>query len=634
MEERATFTWLKALPALRGAIAADGLRGVTELRDAVRAHPLQGFEMELVGRMLRDVNVQAVAGHPIIRVAVLASHTSEPLENAARVALLRAGFLATVYEAPFASYRQEILNNASGFYVFRPDLVLIAPSLGDSNAVPEGPMDEAAVRERLPREVEVWRQLWDRLATRVGKPVLQHVAEAPSEHFSGVAERRALWTASRFVEELNRQLLEAAPGFVRWVDVDRLAAQVGRQNWRDPRLFHHGRYTFATRFLPEYESLLSAAVRTALGTAKKALIVDLDNTLWGGVIGDDRLEGIRLGPETAEGAAYHAFCRYVKALGQRGVILGICSKNEPSIAAEVFDHHPHMPLKLDDFAAVACNWNDKATNLAALARELNIDLSSLVFVDDNPAECELIRQALPQVQTVQMSGDPALFIRQLDQLHLFDAQAFSGEDLKRADSYRARSQAKALADEAPDIDSYLASLGMTAILKNADEGDLARLAQMEMKTNQFNLASRRCTMDQLAAMIAAPDTVVLTAALADRFADHGLVSYVAATMVAGSLVITDWLMSCRVFSRTLEQLLFNNLVEFASERRLHRIEARFTPTAKNVVIEGLLEGLGFSCIPGGTRPEGPWEYLITPNRAPMKSFIAATSPNILHNTSR
>ena len=633
MAQSAAFTWMKALPAIRGAIAADASRGVSELRDAMRAHPLQGFEMELVGRVLRDVD-PAVAGHPLIRVAVLASHTSEPLENAARLALLREGFLATVYEAPFASYRQEILNGASEFYAFKPDLVILAPSLGDSSAVPDGPMDDAAVQERLAREVEGWRQLWNQLATRLGVPVLQHVAEAPSEQFAGIAERRAGWTAARFVAELNQQMLEAAPGFVRWVDVDRLAAQVGRQNWRDPRLFHHGRYTFATRFLPEYESLLGGAVRTALGTAKKALIVDLDNTLWGGVIGDDRLEGIRLGPETAEGAAYHAFCRYVKALGQRGVILGICSKNERSIAAEVFEQHPHMPLKLDDFAAISCNWNDKAANLAALARELNIDLSSFVFVDDNPAECELVRQTLPQVHTIQLSGDPASFIRQLDQLHLFDTQAFSGEDLKRADSYRARAQAKALADEAPDLDAYLASLDMRATLKEADESVLARLSQMEMKTNQFNLATRRLTIDQLAAMAAAPDTLVLTASLVDRFADHGLVSYLAATVTDDTLHITDWLMSCRVFSRTLEHLMFNHLVDFALDRQVHRIETRFTPTAKNAVMKGLLDGFGFSCVTGGAPPEGPWEYAIASDRVPMKSFITAASHNILHNSSR
>lgn len=616
--EPPTTSWLQVVSNVRKALATDTAVGLRDLQAALRTQPIQGFELELVGRLLQDIR-QSDVGFPIYRVAVLGSYTTEPIANAARVALLREGYLAEVYEAAFNSYRQEILAPESALYAARPDAVIIAVSAVGREDI-GSPVPDDAIESKLNEDVESWHLLWNTLADRLGKPVLQHVFELPDEGLLGVAERRTRWTSTRHLEELNIRLLATAPGFVNWVDVDRLATSVGRWNWRDLRLHHHGRFGFSSRFLPEYTKLLGAVFRGVLGRSRKALILDLDNTLWGGVIGDDQLDGVRLGPGSADGSAYQAFCTYVKQLGQRGVILGICSKNDLAIATEVFEKHPHMPLKLRDFAAIVCNWNDKATNLANIAAELNIDVSSFVFVDDNPAECDLIRQRLPSVHTILMDGDPALFVRKLDQAHLFDAQALSREDLKRTESYQAREKARVLRKEAGDLDAYFASLDMKARIKRADALDLPRLAQMEMKTNQFNLTTRRLSLGQLVTMAASPDTVVLAVFLSDRFTDHGLVSYVAAAVTTGKLVITDWVMSCRVFSRTLEHFTFNHIVEHARVHSIPVIEAIFNPTSKNRVIDGLLESLGFSCM--GTVPEGPWRYDIHANSARQRSFVA------------
>jgi FkbH-like protein len=617
--ERPVFSWLKSLPDIRKEFADDVNRGVLLLRQALRVHPLQGFELELLGRLLRDVRVEAVTALPTCRVAVLASYTSEPIANAVRVAFLSDGYIAEIYESPFRAYRQEIISIDSGLYAFRPDVVVIAISTEEAENLPCASEHEEAIEAALDRATKSWRGLWDILASRLGKPVLQHLCEIPEEEFLGISERRAGWTAGRFTEDLNARLIEAAPSFVTWMDVDRLAARVGRQNWRDWRMYHHGKFGFSPRFLPDYSRLLATALRSALGKTKKALILDLDNTLWGGVIGDDGIDGILLGPDTAEGEAYQSFCQYVKRLGQRGVILGVCSKNEYAIAAAVFQNHPHMPLKLDDFAVVCCNWEDKVSNVSRIAQELNIDISSIVFADDNPAECELIRQHLPEVFTVQLDGDPALFVRTLDQQHLFDSQAFSREDINRAASYRARAQSLELQTKAPDLDAYLASLEMRVQVKVAGPVELPRLAQMEMKTNQFNLATRRLSLEQLQSMAKSPEVLVLAIFLADLFADHGLVSYVAVEVVNDKLIITDWLMSCRVFSRTLEQFTLNHLVNLAVERKVQIIEARFVSTSKNKVMETLFGRLGFSR--AGEFPIGPWQLIITPEWKPLPSFI-------------
>lgn len=617
--EPPVFSWLMALPAIKKAVAADVNAGLRTLRDTLRVQPLQGFELELTGRLLRDVPVMDLTELPTYRLAVLASFTSEPVANAARVALLREGYVADVYEAPFGSYRQAILSPESDLYAFRPDAVVIAASAADSTHRPRTPMPDQEVEEALDREIEQWRALWDLIASRLNAPVLQHLCEVPEEEFLGIAERRAAWTPSRFMQSLNERLVAVAPSFVKWIDVDRLAARVGRQNWHDVRLYHHGKMGFNPRFLPDYSVLFSAAWRSAAGKTRKALILDLDNTLWGGVLGDEGIDGVRLGPDSAEGEAYQAFCRYVKGLGQRGVILGICSKNELATIVDMFEHHPHMPLTLDEFAVVACNWDDKASNLLKLVHDLNIDASSVVFVDDNPAECEWIRQSIPEIRTIQLDGDPAQFVRTLDHQHLFDSQALSREDLTRSESYKARAQSTAALAQAIDLDAHLASLEMKALVVTAGPAELPRLAQMEMKTNQFNLTTRRLTLEQLGAMSASPDAQILAISLTDRFTNHGLVSYVASRVVADTLVITDWLMSCRVFSRTLEHLVFNRLADDAAAKGLRAIELCFNPTAKNKLMEPLFERLGFLC--AGTAPNGPWRYAISPDREPLPCFI-------------
>lgn len=619
------FSWLKSLSSIRKGLAGSADQGLGELQQLLRVHPLLGFELELVGRLLAGIRADQVTAFPVRRVAVLANSTSEPFANALRVALLMQGVLGEIYEAPFDSWQQEILSSSSGMYAFQPDLVLVG--VAHKGNLPRGPLPDAGVQGALDREIAHWQGLWGMLAERLGKPVLQHLLVVPEENSLGVAERRAPWSAGRFVEALNQRFVEEAPGFVNWLDVDRLAARVGRSNWNDPRLLHHGKFAFSPRFLPDYVSLLAGSLRGVFASAKKALILDLDNTLWGGVIGDEGIDGIRLGPDTAEGQAYQSFCEYLKSLAQRGVILGICSKNDLTIAKEVFQKHPHMPLKLEDFAVVSCNWENKASNLSRLAQELNIDISSLVFADDNPAECELVRQSLPQVHIIQLDGDPALFIRKIDQQHLFDSQAFSQEDLKRASSYQARAKSTELQAAAPDLASYLASLDMKAVAKPAGPGELPRLAQMEAKTNQFNLSTRRLGLAQLEAMAASPDMLVQAVFLTDRFADHGLVSYVAATLKGDCLVITDWLMSCRVFARTLEQFIFNGLVELAIGRNARVIELSFNLTSKNKVMEGLFESLGMSCT--AMAPEGPWQLDLTVDRKPLHTAVGALSPNMV-----
>ena len=529
----------------------------------------------------------------VIRIAILGEYTTQPIVTATRCSLLSEGLLAEIYEAPLGTYRQEILAADSELYKFIPDIIVIATHYHEIDIHLRVPMSRDEVNRTLELEIERWQALWSMLHKYLGKPVIQHLINEPREEFFGIAERRTEWSPSRVIEMLNNRLLSAAPSFVKWIDIERLAARVGRQNWYDKRLYYHGKFGFSPKFLPEYIVLLTASFRSVLGKTPKALIMDLDNTLWGGVVGDDGFNGIQLGSETPNGEAYQALCEYLKRLGQRGVILGVCSKNEISIATKVFENHPHMPLTMDDFSIVMCNWNDKASNLTQISEKLNIDVSAIVFIDDNPAECELVRQILPEILTIHMDGDPALFVSKIDDLHLFDSQEISDADLKRSKSYRARSQLGDLKAAAPNLESYLKSLKMRGLLWSASKEDLPRLAQMEIKTNQFNLTTRRWSSDQLAQFIEDENHDVFCFQLIDQFADHGLVGSVVVSYKNTEIKILSWLLSCRVFSRTCEEFILGEVVKRAQKRGIKSLVGEYIPTEKNKVVANLFARMGF-----------------------------------------
>jgi FkbH-like protein len=604
------------------SVALAGLRGLVASRPAEAAAQLCALAPALkrpefilgAADLVRQV---AERDHrlPTRRLAVIGDVTLDGIAAAAVMALAEEGLIATRYVGPYGTLTQEVLDPGSGLYAAKPDIVLIAP-------VPQLEPDAGVRKDAaqwVEREVERWSELWAVLAQRLpGVRVIQHLPEYPDHDLAGPLERRTSWSPHGLTAALTEKLLADTPGFVHLLDMDRLAAQVGRANWRDPRLWFHGKVPFSLRYLGEYAAALTAAMRRATGRTRKALILDLDNTLWGGVVGDDGVAGIRLGPDTPAGEAYRAFCLYVKALGERGVILGICSKNDPKLALPVFESHPHMPLRKDDFAVIVCNWDDKASNLRRIASELNIDLSAIVFADDNEAECELIRRELPTVAVVPLTGDPSAFVRRLDQQRLFEAEALSAEDLKRRESYRGRQAAAAARTAAASFEDYLGSLEMKGMIWDAREEDIPRLAQMEGKTNQFNLTTRRWSADQLRQFMTAEDHELLCFRLTDRFADHGLVASVVLQYRDGETRILSWLMSCRVFSRTAEEFIMAEILRRAANRGAGHILGFYERTEKNEVVAGLLPRLGFAVDTGALRRE---------TSAPLpRTFIADAAP--------
>jgi FkbH-like protein len=555
---------------------------------------------------------------PTQRIAVLGNVTIDYLTRAIACAVLMEGTAPTLYQAPFGAYVQDVLDPTSPLHAFGPELAVIAPTWRDLIVpLPIG-ASAADVDTALDAKIGLFAALWDRLIAKNAK-IIQHVLVPPTARYCGIAERLAPAAPANQVRRLNEKLLEAGRFRVHWVDMEALATEIGARNFGASRFWHAAKLDFDQRWLPDYLPLFRAAWRAANAKAKKVLVLDLDNTLWGGVIGDDGADGIAIGPGSTAGEAFAEWQAYVKALGERGIVLAVCSKNSPEIAATGFTN-PHSVLKREDFAAFECSWNDKAGGLKRIAQDLNLGIDSFVFVDDNPAECELVRQELPEVAVVHLGTDPTQFIEKLDAGHWLDLPHYTAEDLGRAAAYSARAAALAEQSQATDIGSFLAGLDMKGRLYRPEDADIARVAQLEQKTNQFNVTTRRYSEPAIRDFLTRNDTIVLAFRLADRLGDHGLVSTLIARQEDDALRIDSWLMSCRVFSRSAEQFILRGLIDLAQQRGVTRLVGEYLPTPKNDVVADLYDRMGFDRGDDGalwSRPVGP----DTP--ADLVTYIAA-----------
>ncbi|MBN9561923.1 MAG: FkbH domain-containing protein [Alphaproteobacteria bacterium] len=541
-------------------------RVLSELRQAWAEKPPSLAAIFQAGERLAGLaDVAGVqADLPAQRIAVLGAATIDYLSRAIACAVVQEGVFPVIYQAPFGAYVQEALNPASALHGFAPELAVIAPEARD--LVEALPLESSAaeVTGAIEAKVAMFGRVWDALAAR-GCRVVQHLLVPPVEQYRGMAERLAPASPFNQVRSLNDALVAAGRGRVQWVDLERLAAAVGARRFSANRFWHSARLGFDQRFLPDYLPAFRGAWRSACGRGKKVLTLDLDNTLWGGVIGDDGAEGLSLGPGSPEGEAF--------ADWQRCAV-----------------------LRVADFAAFDCSWNDKVAGWRRISEALNLGLDSIVFADDNPAECALIRRALPEVAVVELGPEPAEFPALLDAGHWFDMADFTAEDFSRTEAYAARAEARAARAQVSetDLDGYLASLAMTGRLYRPTEADIPRLAQLEQKTNQFNLTTRRYSETEIRAFLARDDAVVLAFRLADRFGDHGLTSSLIAVQERESLRIDSWLMSCRIFSRTAEPFILRGLLEIARQRGVRRLVGEYVPTAKNGVVADLYARMGFA----------------------------------------
>src|SRR5215472_11280668 len=583
---------------LRGALTCAKPTDCLENLASLAAYRLGFLETVQLDRALSRLGLKEATGFSPIRLAVLASSTLDHLAPAIRVAGLRRRLLIDVNAGAYGQYRQDLLDPTSSLHQFAPQVMLF--SLTAREAIASVPLTASAaeVDETITRLIDELRSFWQKAHEICSGVIIQQTFLDITEPLFGSYDCFVPGAPTRVVAGLNDRLCEAAwQDGVLLLDVARASQRDGINAWFDAGYWLQGKLEIAPQAAPLYGDMVTRILAAQRGLSRKCLVLDLDNTLWGGVVGDDGLEGIVLGEGSAAGEAYLALQRYAKQLKERGIILAVCSKNDAGIAETAFREHPEMLLLRSDIAAFLANWDDKAENLKAIAAHLNIGIDSLDFVDDNPVERARIRQSLPMIAVPELPEDTAQYVRCLADAGYFEAVAFTSEDRHRAQQYAENAERDALLESVQSIDEFLRGLEMSVLFGPFTAVDHARIVQLINKTNQFNTTTRRYTSEEIRYVTNNPDVLSLQFRLLDRIGDNGLVSTMILRPTSDReevLEIENWVMSCRVFGRELEFEAMNIAVEAARRRGVRALVAKYVPTGKNNVISGLYPSLGFA----------------------------------------
>ena len=464
------------------------------------------------------------------------------------------------------------------------------------------------------------REYWRRIEARTRAPILQFdFVEADD----GVYGNFGLKTAASFVYQMRRLNLlfsEAAmqDKQVFPIALNALSAQAGRERFFDPQLFYLAKMPIQVEFLPQVARRVFRTVEAASGRFRKCAVLDLDNTLWGGVVGDDGLEGIRIG-ELKDGKIYSDLQRYFKELRNRGILLAVCSKNEREAALRPFREHPEMVLREDDFVLFVANWEDKASNIRRIRDTLNIGMDSIVFIDDNPFERNAVRSQIPELTVPELPDDPGKFLDFLRQGDFFETVSVSGEDADRTRQYREEAKRTESAATFASYDEYLQSLEMEAEAKPFDAFHFARIAQLTQRSNQFNLRTVRYTESDIQRIAGDDRFATLYFTLKDKFGDHGLISVVILEKrEGGTLFVDTFLMSCRVLKRGMEEFIVNKIVATAKDLGFARVEGEYIPTPKNAMVARLYGQHGFEDCGNGLFRADPATFVPAPNHIKEK----------------
>lgn len=604
--------------ARSGAGAIDA--ALLDLRQAVQEVSDYAFLARAARLHQKLLRKRRPGGLRQVRVALLSSSTTDLLAPLFTLAAFRDGLDAEVYVGPYGNYRQEIMDERSGLYALKPDVVVIATHWRDADLPAYADDPEVQVEERA----RALRELWDLLLSRRPCSIIQHGFDLPAADSYGHLASALKGGRIAMLRLLNRRLAELSRPEVAILDLDTASAFVGRARWSDDALWHAAKQHPSAEGLPVLADRQVALLRAALGLTKKVLAVDLDNTLWGGVIGEDGLSGIAVGPPSAVGEAHAALQRYLRDLKERGILLAVCSKNNDADARLPFERHDGMVLELDDFAVFRANWLDKPTNLREMATTLNLGLDSFVLLDDNPAERALVRERLPEVAVPEVGSDPAAYAAVLDRHGYFEAWSLSAEDRGRHASYRTSVLREELRASATSLEEFLQSLQMVCECAPFVEVVLPRVVQLLGKTNQFNVTTRRHNEARVRRMMTSDGYWTQYFKLRDRFGDHGLIGLLVARDAGEeprTWEIDTWLMSCRVIGRKVEDFMVATLVEDARRSGVRRVRGVYIPTAKNVLVKDLFTTMGFR--EQGPSGEGERRYVLDLEEDPLPqcSFI-------------
>jgi FkbH-like protein len=533
---------------------------------------------------------------PELRLAILRSFTIEPLLEVLRVRCFLAGFRLELFLSEFNQYQQGIVNPSSEFYRFRPTVTFLAVRLEDLCPRLYGEFslmrrDELeSIRSDLLLTISGWVEC---INEQCATDILLSNFLVPSTGALGLYDTQTAFGQLFVIRFLNAEMMRLPEQFpnVHLFDLELLAGKIGKTVFCDPLQLYRASNPYRLSAYPPYGEWLMTHIMALLGRRRKCLVLDLDGTLWGGVAGEDGLNGVKLS-DSYPGNCFKEFQRAILQLHDRGTILAVNSKNNYEDGIEMIRSHPDMILREQHFSAIRINWKDKVENLRDIACELNVGLDALVFIDDSPVECEQVRRACPEVLVVQLPKEPHTYRTLLDDLSCFDQLTVTPEDRARGELYRGRSCGRQLAEQSRSLEEFFASLDMRATLYRNERSHIPRIAQMTQKTNQFNLTTKRYTGGEIACFM--EQAFVYSLRVEDKFGDNGIVAAAVVVPSAdGEWCVDSFLMSCRVIMRTIEDTLISKIAEEAREMGVKLLVGLYIPSQKNQIVKDFYERRGF-----------------------------------------
>ena len=541
------------------------------------------------------------------KIAVLGGSTTSDIVKCMELFLLNNGIEPVFYECEYAQYDQQAMFPDREFLDFAPNLIYLHTSGRNIRNLPAVTDSREAVDEKLEAEAARWEAIWDQLRKNFRCPLIQNNFEQPLFRILGNRDCTDFRGYGRFTARLNQKLYdyEEKTEDFHIHDLNYLAADYGLREWLNPYYWNMYKYSMCFDAIPVLAFSVSNIIKAVFGRNKKALALDLDNTLWGGVVGDDGPEGIEIGQETGVAQSYYEFQSYLRQLKSAGIILTVCSKNDLENAMDGL-RHPEGVLRPDDFAVIRANWENKDRNIAEIAAELNILPEAVVFVDDNPAERAIAEAQIPGLQAPEMDGVENYIIT-LDRSGFFETVSLSEDDLRRNEMYLENAKRTAAQAAFSDYGEYLKSLQMEAEIEDFRPVYLSRITQLTNKSNQFNLTTRRYTAAEMEEIWKDPRYIRLYGKLTDRFGDNGVVSVVIGRKEEDICHIELWLMSCRVLKRDMEQAMLDRLAEEAAAAGCRVIRGYYYPTKKNGMVKNLYGTFGFSRIREDPDGNTEWE---------------------------
>lgn len=545
-----------------------------------------------IRRELKEEKVQRTD----IRVAILGGSTTDEIKDQLELFLLNYGFNPSFYQSDYGRYWEDAVFDNDDLVTFQPSIVFIHTNWRNITEFPRITSTKEEVDNLLAKEIKRFEIMWESLRAKYRCPIIQNNFDRPNYRLLG---NRDIWDyrgRSNYIFRLNEKVYEYANQHDSFYvnDLEYVTSLFGLENRKEALYWNMYKYALNIEAIPVFAFNLSNIIKSIYGKNKKLLALDLDNTLWGGVIGDDGVNGIAIGPEVPRGQVYSEFQHFCKELKDIGVVLAINSKNVYNNAILGLNH-PDTVLSVDDFVSIKANWEPKNLNLKAIANELDLGIDSFVFVDDNPAEREIVKTSFPAVGVPDINTIED-FIRYIDSSGFFEVTIFSKEDSNKTEMYHAKTKAIQDIDVYTSYDEYLASLEMKAVISDFEKIYAQRIAQLTNKSNQFNLTTLRCTEDDINRLQDDNSFICLAGRLIDKFADNGIISVVFAEQIDYCLHIREWLMSCRVLKRDMEKVMMNALFVAAKQRHIKTIIGYYYNTPKNSMVSQFYASMGFTKI--------------------------------------